>query len=157
MGLKKGVNLFFYLLIFWLLLTLNLNYLNIIVGIFVSFIVMLLSYPIIFSKEISPKPYYFIKILFYCLKLILHIYKSSIFYIINIISKDSRLTTIEVELNITNPLLISIIANSITLTPGTLTIDYVGNKLTVLALLNAKDSKEKLIQDIKNTYEKNLL
>jgi len=155
MKLKKIIPLWIFLFIFWIFLTLNFYFLNYVVGAIITFIVSIISYPII--EKLNIKNLYLLKIFKYLFILLFNIYKSSIIYIKNILSNDSRLVVVEVHLTIKNPLLISIVANSITLTPGTTTIDYYDNKLIVLALISNKDKEDKVINGIINNFEKNLI
>jgi multicomponent Na+:H+ antiporter subunit E len=69
-----------------------------------------------------------------------------------IIKKDCIPCIAEVDLTISDPLFITIISNSITLTPGTMTIDVNDNKLTVLSLKNCCDY-ELISAEIKNKFE----
>ena len=89
----------------------------------------------------------------YIFNLLLEIYKSSFTYIVRIIKKDCKPFVVDIELDVTDPLIISIISNSITLTPGTLTIDVQGNKLTVLTLKDCEDCVSSVDAEIKEKFQ----
>ncbi|OJF94039.1 Na+/H+ antiporter subunit E [Alkalibacterium sp. 20] len=70
----------------------------------------------------------------YGLRLLLEILVAGIDVIPNIITGKADVQIISCETKLTDELLIDILANSITLTPGTVTVEKKGSKLRVLAL-----------------------
>jgi multicomponent Na+:H+ antiporter subunit E len=89
--------------------------------------------------------------------LIVHIYLAGFSTISKIISGKINPDIVEIETTIEDNLYICILANSITLTPGTVTIDKEGRKLKVLWIdCVTKDSKE-AGEMIKGKFEKFLL
>lgn len=152
---KRGYALSLILFLFWLLLTLDFSLLNIFAGIFISLFTTEASYGILYDKKgfkfKFPKLTILIK---YFFKLIIEIYKSSFYHVLRIIKKDYNPTIIKVNLEVTDPLVITIISNSITLTPGTITVDTDKNKLTVLSILDYGDNGKRVINNIKNNFEK---
>ncbi|WP_432402954.1 Na+/H+ antiporter subunit E [Wukongibacter sp. M2B1] len=154
-NITKNNKLFFILLIFWMLFTFNFSYLNLIAGTAVCFIITRLSYAILYNKKRYSLKIPRIKVMIkYFFNLMLEIYKSSFSYMIRIIKKDCEPFIVEVELKVKDPLVITIISNSITLTPGTLTVDINDNKLTVLALKNCDDREMVVRTEIKEKFEK---
>ncbi len=146
--------LFTILLSFWLLLTLNFSFFNIIIGLIICSLVIFVSKGILYDTE----DYLFrkmsiITMLKYLGNLLLEIYKSSFSYIVRIIKKDCEPFVVEVELDVTDLLIISIISNSITLTPGTLTIDVQNNKLTILTLKDCEDCISLVDTEIKEKFQ----
>lgn len=156
MRIVKFFDLFLLLFLFWLLLTLNITPSNIIIGFLVSLVITLLSYNIIYQESIHLKRIKITRVFIYTFFLFFHIYKSSFTYIFKMFSKNCLPKIIEIELAISKPFIISIIANSITLTPGTVTIDYIDQKLIVLAFINKKHSEDKIKSDIKSVFIKHL-
>lgn len=77
----------------------------------------------------------------YGLRLLYEILIAGIEVIPNIITGKADVQIISCETKLTDELLIDILANSITLTPGTVTVDKKGSKLQVLAL-NAPSEDE---------------
>ncbi|SDJ61323.1 Na+/H+ antiporter subunit E [Alkalibacterium thalassium] len=70
----------------------------------------------------------------YVFRLIIEIYLAGIDVIPNIISGKADVQIITCQTKLTDELLIDILANSITLTPGTVTVEKKGSTLQVLAL-----------------------
>lgn len=150
----KNYKLFSVLLIFWILFTFNFSYSNLIAGVIVCFVVTRLSYGILYNEEGFVFKMIKLKVVIkYFFNLIVEIYKSSFSYMARILKKDCEPCIVEVELSVRDPLIVTIISNSITLTPGTLTIDAKDNKLTVLALKTCKDCEESINADIKENFE----
>ncbi|MCY6369144.1 Na+/H+ antiporter subunit E [Clostridium ganghwense] len=152
---KPQYETFAILLLFWFLFTLDFSLWNSIVGTIISVIITRFSFGIVYddSDFIVRIPNVFILIR-YSFRLIYEIYRASFLQIIRILKKDNDSVIVKVELDITDPFLITIIANSITLTPGTITVDAVDNILYVLYIKDDGKDGEKLKKDIKNRFEK---
>jgi len=139
---------------FWLLLNMSMNPINLAAGIAVSALVTALSKGILYNENgYWYKPIRVGRLILYLLRLIGEIFKSSLSYLARIIRKDSNPVVVEVELQVEDPLVVAIIANSITLTPGTITVDVDENKLTVISLKDNKSSKESVIKEIHDKFE----
>lgn len=70
----------------------------------------------------------------YSARLVYEIYLAGLGVIPTIISGEVDVQLVEIETKLTDELLIDILANSITLTPGTVTADKKGSALKILAL-----------------------
>jgi len=156
--IKENYKLFILLYIFWILLTLDFNISNLIIGMISSILVTVASYEVIYDKYgykfHLPNP---LKLIRYSLNLLIEIYLSSFSYIMRIIKKDFDPVFVEVKLTTKNPLIITIIANSITLTPGTLTVDADENKLIVLSINDPSKNGKDLSKYITEKFEKQFL
>jgi multicomponent Na+:H+ antiporter subunit E len=155
---KANVILFVLLCILWLHFTLDLSILNVIIGLVVCSIITLISsrtFPD-GDEPFSGMPNGFI-MLKYFLVLVYEIYLSSFVNIMRIIKKDQDVVIVEVELEVTKPLPVTIIANSITLTPGTMTIDAHENTLYVMAMKDDGLQGEGIRKDIKENFEKHFI
>jgi len=151
----RSYKLFLILTVFWFLLTLNFSPLNLIMGTIISIVVTRASYGILYdNKGFIFKPLVILTLIKYFFNLLIEIYKSSFTYIVRIIKKDCDPFIVEIELDVTDPLIITIIANSITLTPGTITVDTDKNKLTVLTLKNCEDCAIMVEKEIKEKFQK---
>jgi len=93
----------------------------------------------------------------YSLNLIKEIYLSSFSYLKRIIKKDCQPFITEVQLEVDDPLIVAIISNSITLTPGTITVNAERNKLTVLSLKDCRSDQETVRREIRENFEKYFL
>ena len=107
---------------FWLLFSLDFTVENAALGLLICLLVSFLSRNVFFtyttnSGLISP-----LKALKYFLLLVYEIYLASFHLILMIIKKEDAPIVFEMELDIIEPHIITLIANSITLTPGTITI-----------------------------------
>jgi len=146
--------LFLTLMLFWLLLNLSLSPVNLLAGLLVSALVTIISKGILYDENgYWYKPIRVGRLLLYLVHLVVEIFKSSFSYIIRIIKKDSIPFITEIELEVKDPLVIAIIANSITLTPGTITVDVNENHLTVISLKDCKSNEESIRKEIHETFE----
>jgi|SRR6056297_308200 len=152
---KNNYKLFIFLMGFWLLLNMSLRPLNIIAGVLICLFVTRFSEGILYNyrgfvfKSIDKKV-----LIPYTLNLFKEIYLSSFSYIKRIIKKDCQPFITEIELKVKDPLVIAIISNSITLTPGTITVNADGNKLTVLSLKDCKEDQETVRKEIRDNFER---
>lgn len=83
------------------------------------------------------------KFIFYLFNLFYQIYKNAFKAIIIIITGKTNVTSIKINTNVKNNWHKIILSNSITLTPGTITIHQEENSLTILCLsTNNKNTNE---------------
>jgi len=80
----------------------------------------------------------------------LAIVKSSVEHIFRIIKNEAEYETFEVTLDTHNVIIITLIANAITLTPGTITLNVNEQTLEVIGFSKGKDNIESMRQDILN-------
>lgn len=139
---------------FWLLLTLDFQLTNLIIGIMISFFITVVTVYVLQDKDhlLIKIPSLYCLLIFF-IRLMYEMYKSSFTYIIRIIKKECDPEFVKVKLNTTDPLIITMIANAITLTPGTLTVDVNQNELVVLSIDDPNKKGKDLTEEIKKKYE----
>ena len=111
------------LVLFWVLLVGELNIYNLLMGTVVSIVIMLvfaLSYEKENDDKIKLKTFGMIK---FGLLVIFNIYKASLIYMKKIFINNGRPEVVNIDIGIENNMIAILIANAITLTPGTITID----------------------------------
>lgn len=151
---RNNYKLFIALMVFWLLLNKTLRPLNLIAGVLICLFVTKFSEGILYNYRGFIFKRIDIKVMIpYAFNLIKEIYISSFSYIKRIIKKDCQPFITEIELRVKDPLIIAIISNSITLTPGTITVNAEGNKLTVLSLKDCKEGPETVKKEIRENFE----
>lgn len=150
--------LFIMLFTFWTLLHLNFSLEYILLGLMVSGLITYLSKEIFYdvTGPIVRIPSIF-QLIPYSIFLVLEIYIAAFNVMKVIIKGDDRPTLYTIKLDIEEAFIITLIANSITLTPGTLTIDKKGNELLVLSIKEEKDGRENLQKRVKHKFQKNFL
>ncbi|MCM1991286.1 Na+/H+ antiporter subunit E [Oceanirhabdus seepicola] len=152
---KLLLEIFPTLIFFWMLFTLDFSLQGIILGAFISLLITLFSINVIYDhSDFTIRIPNFFTLMQYSFRLIYEIYRASFIQILRIIKQDNHSVIVEVQLDVTDPLLITIIANSITLTPGTITVDTDDNILFVLSIKDDGEDGEQLKQNIKNRFEK---
>ena len=85
----------------------------------------------------------------YILILFVEITASSISYIKTVLKGNSIPIVFTMSVDVDDPIKVALIANSITLTPGTVSIDVNGKQITVLAIVTPGTT----IDDVKKTIQ----
>lgn len=152
--IKTHYKLFVILLAFWFLLNLNFQLETIIFGVLIALMVTLSAHSVLYDdhgflyRGISP-----LRLMLYLGVLFVEIFKASFRYIINLLSHRYEPVIFKLELALADPMQVGIIANSITLTPGTITIDIVGSTIYVLTLAKPGTDHAMLAQPIRDKFE----
>ncbi len=154
--IRLRYKLFLFLLIFWFLLALNFRLETIVAGIVICGVITVGSYNVLYDEE--GYVYHSIKVrtvMVYMVFLFFEIFKAAILYVFNLLRHHYEPVVFDVKLDVDDPVLVGIIANSITLTPGTITIDSNSEtfRIKVLTLAKPGETAESLEQDIKNKFE----
>lgn len=142
--MMKYIIFFILSFIFWLLLTFNLALANIIVGLAASLITTLFFAKYFFSgviKIIQPKRYlwliiYLFIFLWECIKA-----NFDVAYRVLHPNLPIRPGIIKFKTTLVSPLAKTVLANSITLTPGTMTVDSIGEYMYI-HWINVKGERE---------------
>ncbi|AHM57348.1 hypothetical protein EAL2_c20670 [Peptoclostridium acidaminophilum DSM 3953] len=155
----RTIRLSLALFIFYMLLTIDFSALNIGAGLMLSIAVSYFSARVLYDpagdsiEEVRiPGP---LRLVSYLLFLLLSIYRASFRYMLHIIRNDEEPAALRIRLHTSNPFVVSLIANSITLTPGTITLSSKGDELTVLCIKGDRDY-ESLRSDIIEGFERQL-
>ncbi|MBP2027896.1 multicomponent Na+:H+ antiporter subunit E [Acetoanaerobium pronyense] len=143
---------FLIVFIFWMLFSLNLNLNNILLGLISSFVVINITWDFVSDNKIFKIPT--LKVLIkYSSNLFLEIYKDSFTHLKRIIKKESDPYIIQVKLPTEDPIVITMVSNAITLTPGTITVDVEKNILYILDI-EGNSNKDETINSILDSYKK---
>lgn len=158
--IKLRYKLFFVLLLFWFLVQYNVRIETIIIGIFVSFFVTEMSYDVLYDEH--GYRYHGIRfktILKYVVSLFVEIYKAGFTYIVHLVSGKYEPVVFTVVLNLKDDVMLGIIANSITLTPGTISIkvDTKHHMITVMTIAKKGTPLEELERPIHEKFEELLI
>ena len=154
--IKLRYKLFLVLLIFWFLLQLNFRIDTIVLGVLISSIITILSYEILYDE--NGYRYEAIKlrvVVWYVLRLFVEIYKAGFQYIAHLLFDHYEPVVFTVILEVKDPVLLGIIANSITLTPGTISIevDTDHHMITVMTMAKKGTPIKELEQPIHDKFE----
>jgi len=153
----KYIALFIIALIFWLLLTFNLSTANIIVG-----IVAALATSIIFgkyfvadiSKALQPQRYfwffaYLIIFIWECLKA-----NIEVAYLVLHPAMPIKPGIVKIKTDLKTDIAKTTLANSITMTPGTITVDIIDDYIYVHWIYISTDNPEEYSQKVSGRFEK---
>lgn len=158
--IKLRYKLFLVLLLFWFLLQLNVEIETILLGIVVSFFVTAMSYNVLYDEH--GYRYHGIKfrsMLRYVLLLFVEIYKAGFTYIAHLMFQHYEPVVFTVVLKLKDPVMLGIIANSITLTPGTISIevDTDHHMITVMTIAKKGTPLAELERPIHEKFEELLM
>lgn len=134
---KKGARLvltFFVLMSFWLVLSLNLQPASVFIGALFSFLVASLSYDLFVKPDEGIRGRVVRTIwllLVYAFVLIYEMFLASVDVVYRVITMNINPEVVMIKTDIKSDLGIVLLANSITLTPGTVTIDIEDDHLYV--------------------------
>lgn len=131
------------LMLVWIILFEDFNLLIFLSGIVISILVVLFTDRFLLKGNYEHSYMIGLKTLVrYSVVLTYEIYLAGIDVIPNILTGKADIKMIKCDTKLTNELLIDILANSITLTPGTVTVEKRGSKLLVLALNSPKEDED---------------
>jgi multicomponent Na+:H+ antiporter subunit E len=149
------IKLFIILFGLWLLLNFNFEFATVFFGVIISAVVTYLAHNILYTKEgFRYKKLKLTTIIYYMGVLFIEIFKSAFFFILNLIRGGYQPLVFKLELDIYDPVQVAIVANSITLTPGTITIDVVGHTIYVMVLAKPGTPQAELEAPIRQKFEK---
>ncbi|MPW25746.1 hypothetical protein GC105_08080 [Alkalibaculum sp. M08DMB] len=155
--MKKVINYTTMIVIFtilWVILNESATLFQILIGIIVSIIAIYFTNSYLLLDDYIA--YYYVKtfvLIKYLIYLIFQIYKSGISSIGQIIRGDSKVIIIEYESCLNDELSICLLANAITLTPGTVTIDKKGNALKILCFEGNNEIKDAFDVEVCSKFE----
>lgn len=152
--LKRKVEFFILLMLFWLVLNGYDNMRMIIYGAVFSIGIIWMTSPVLFNhdKALLHLPSLWRFVWFGAIVLIA-IVKSSLTHVLRILRNQNTYKTFQVPLSSDNVVIGTLIANAITMTPGTITVDMEDNVLTVVGFVESEDDVTALTNEIMG-YEK---
>jgi multicomponent Na+:H+ antiporter subunit E len=152
--IKKRYKLFLFILVFWFLINWNFRIETIIFGLLTALLVTVASKGVLYDTK--GFIYHGIKIhrmMLYMLVLFGEIFKSTINYIKAVISGKYEPIVFKIQLDLLDPVQIGIVANSITLTPGTISVDIIGHTIVVMTLAKPGTDPKELEKPIRDKFE----
>ena len=155
--IKLRYKLFIVLLIFWFLLALNFQLQTILAGIFICALVTIGTYQVLYDDEgYLYQPIKLRTIIVYVLFLFVEIYKASFVYVYNLMAHRYEPVVFDIVLDVEDPMLVGIISNSITLTPGTITIDTdtENHVIQVMTIAEPDASADDLERPVREKFER---
>ena len=148
------IKFFIVMLLFWFLLNFNFQVETIIFGFVFSSLVAIAAFNVLYDE--NGFLYHSIKLhrlLVYIVVLFFEIFKASLVYVLNLLKSTHKPVVFDLVLDVDDPVQVGIIANSITLTPGTISIDINKNTIKVMMLAKPGTPQEELEAPIRNTFE----
>jgi multicomponent Na+:H+ antiporter subunit E len=142
------------MLALWFLFNLSWDWLTIVSGVIISALMtMFASYVLYDERGFKFRGFSLPMVVRYGVTLIIEIFKSAFQYIGNIIRGDAYPLVFDLKVDVDDDLKVALIANSITLTPGTVSIDVNDKVITVLAIVKKGTSVDSIAQPIRDKFE----
>lgn len=149
------IKLFVIMFALWILFNFNFELPTLIFGVIISFVVTILSHNILYTESgFRYKKLKLTTLIIYLGVLFVEIFKSAFFFIRNLLIGGYHPTVFKMDLSLYDPVQVAIVANSITLTPGTITIDVVGHTIYVMVLAKPGTPQEELEAPIRQIFER---
>jgi multicomponent Na+:H+ antiporter subunit E len=153
--IRKRFKLFLFTLFFWFLISWNFRIETIFFGLVTSFIVTIASKGVLYDDAgFKYKGIKLHRLLIYVFFLFIAIFKATYTYTLAVISGKYEPVMVRIKLDVTDPVEVGIIANSITLTPGTISVDVSGNIILVIVLAKPGSDIKKLEKGIYEGFER---
>lgn len=155
--LNKGL-LFGSLIIFWFVLNGELNMRQLVSAIFCSGLTVYLTSEVFSrsgSQPVKIPPAW--RIIWFLGIVLIEIFKAAYNHIIRILSGEGKAKIFRIYLDITDEFAVAMIANAITLTPGTITLGIEGNKLVVVGYAKNRDEVKLLKETVLKDFQKPFL
>ena len=144
------------LLAFWLGFSPAITVQTVATGLFLSVIIKKISdylYQDIYRISVDSR--FILGFFSYLLNLIRNIFSSAFAMVYIVFARKDNPVIFNVHLTNDNPLVVTLVANAITLTPGTITLEVSDDQvLSVLSITAGKEGTETMAQEIINAYEK---
>lgn len=152
------ITMFLSLLIFWIILSGEINKRQIIIGVIASAVALAVSEAVLYrfrsSRVKIPSAY---RIIWFSGLVGIEIFKAAYEHIIRVLTGAEEPKVIKVRLDIMDEFSIALISNAITLTPGTITVEILKNQLTVIGFAKDEEDIKKIKDTILNVYQKPFL
>lgn len=153
----KQFQLYILLISFWIILNGQVDLKTILYGTVFSVAIIRMTYKIIFELDEDilrlPQAWRFI---WFGFIIFTEIIKSANVHVVRIAKNEKRYEVFDITLDTNNLVIITLIANAITLTPGTITIDVNDRTLKVIGFAKNEKNVEKMKKNILN-YQKPFL
>ncbi len=155
--IRSRYSLFLLCLVFWFLFALNFRPETVIAGVLVCGVLTELSFRIFYGgKDTRYGAFRIHRFFRYVSVLFVEVLKAAIRFAINLVKRRYKAVVFTIELDVESAVDVAIVANSITLTPGTITIDSDVEKKTVTVLTIAPPdvTPEELAAPIRKRFER---
>jgi multicomponent Na+:H+ antiporter subunit E len=157
-NITSKLKFFIFILILWFLFNFNFELRTIVFGVVISIFVSLFTYEVLYDEHgFKFKGVRLGKLFLYFFILFFEIFKSSFLYVINLFKRNYEPVVFKITLDHLTPIQVAIVANSITLTPGTISIEVINKTIFVMVLADPNTNHQTLAKPIKDRFEKFLL
>lgn len=155
--LNRKLQLYVLMMAFWFIINGQFNLKVLFIGSFFSIIIIKYTYPIIFGDEAEefnlPALWRFA---WFGVVIFSEIVIAANYHVKRIFKNETRYEVFEVHLDTENIVILTLIANAVTLTPGTITLEINGSVLKIIGFVKDDIDIEVMIKNIQS-YQKPFL
>jgi len=138
----------------WFVFHLQFDLKILIAGIIVSFGMTLFTSSVVYDTQgFKYKGLSFKVLINYFFVLIGEIFKSAWSYVLTIFHRNFDIVVFDLKLSFYDPIKVAFVANSITLTPGTVTVDVNDNVITIMAVVQRGTKQAEIEAPIRERFE----
>ncbi len=154
--IKLRYKLFLILVAFWFLFALNFSPETVLAGVVIPVVLTEVTHRTVYGEGQSYRSFSPWRLIHYVFFLLVGIFQAAIIFILNLIFRHYEPIVFTMQLDVEADIDVGIVANSITLTPGTITIDSNMKKrtVTVLTLSRIGVSREEVEAPIRERFER---
>jgi multicomponent Na+:H+ antiporter subunit E len=143
-----------FLFLFWLLLNGDAGQRTLLTGVAAVFVTLAFYRRFLMYFNLEPiLAMRFFSVARFAMRVVVDIFASAWHHMKRVIKGKASPELFELTLSIKEPFMIALIANAITLTPGSMTVEVNGSKLLVLAFIDGEEEIEAFRTQIFNRYE----
>lgn len=138
----------------WCILNENFSYKYMFAGLVSSLIILIVAERYIADSSMPSISFsYFLNIIKYSFRVIFVMYQSAAQIVIALIKRDFKVDIVNVTLPTEDQFINALVCNSITIAPGTVTIEKNGNEAKVLTINSGNKTKDELVEEIERNFE----
>lgn len=157
-SIRNYMGLVFLLSVVWIILNESISWHILLSGPIVAVVVLFFTNKLVLKADYQS--YYRIRpfvLLRYCLVLLKEIYVAGFHAMAKIITRKVNINIVGFDTRLSDPFHISLLANSITLTPGTVTMEKSGQHLEVIWIDAHTQDPDEAGQEIMGSFERMLI
>lgn len=145
----KQIELYILLMIFWVLLNGSVDVAILVYGTVFCVAIIKMTYKVFFDldNDMLRLPAIW-RFFWFGYVVFISIIKASVVHLYRIIKNENAYKTLSIEMKTNNSVILTLIANAITLTPGTITLDIVDSTLHIVGFAKDDEDLKKITEEV---------
>ncbi len=139
----------------WIVYSEKIDVQTVVTGAIASIMALLATDKLILKKSYSSLyHFHFLPMMIYAFRLLIAIYVAGFRAVVRMLTGRINVGIVDITTDLKDPFAVSLLANSITLTPGTVTLEQKDQNLKIIWLDPQPGTAEEIASDIKGPFEK---